>query len=282
MRATIEREIAAVHMLARRLGLGTVDPVLLKAGHHSIFRVAPLRTVARVQSALPADTALNTAKLELAVARHLTAIGAPVIAPSASAIAGPHVVDRCTTTLWSYVDQTAEPKHGGAQAAASALRSVHAALASFDGLLPSFTVSLDSCRELLANPRELSELAEEDRSFLAARFLTLGSELEAHTLAPVPLHGDAHPGNIFWTDSGPIWGDLEAVCTGPIEWDLSALPPAMQAFFPEADKHLIDLFTDLRSACVAVWCWAEPARSAEVRSAAAYHLDRLRKRFPDR
>ncbi len=39
----------------------------------------------------------------------------------------------------------------------------------------------------------------------------------------VPLHGDAHPGNLLSTPTGPIWTDFEDAWRGPIDWDLACL-----------------------------------------------------------
>ncbi|MBS0002935.1 MAG: serine/threonine protein kinase, partial [Thioalkalivibrio sp.] len=36
----------------------------------------------------------------------------------------------------------------------------------------------------------------------------------------IRLHGDTHPGNILWTDSGPHFVDLDDACTGPAVQDL--------------------------------------------------------------
>jgi hypothetical protein len=276
MRAPISEEVAAVRALADRLGLGSVSPTLLKAAHHSTFWISPHPAVARVQSACPPDRALCAARLELAVARHLAGLGAPIVAPAEPAVAGPHVLGRCTITLWSYVDHESRQECGEAEAAGQALRALHQGLHSFAGELPQFTESFGRCEQVFADPRAMPELAGEDRSFLQGRFRRLRQKLDAVEFVSVPLHGDAHLGNVLWTADGPLWGDLESACTGPVEWDLSALPPPVWALFPEADPFLIDLLAELRSVCVAVWCWAEPSRSNEVREAAEYHLARLR------
>jgi hypothetical protein len=39
------------------------------------------------------------------------------------------------------------------------------------------------------------------------------------------------------------------------------------------------LFVEVRSLCVAVWCWAEFDRSAATAEAAVHHLERLKTRF---
>ena len=83
---------------------------------------------------------------------------------------------------------------------------------------------------------ELGEIARED--VLASERLpfeleSVYEDLSADVLdlvvrrmaeaGPVPmirLHGDTHPGNILWTDSGPHFVDLDDACTGPAVQDL--------------------------------------------------------------
>nr|WP_296748942.1 serine/threonine protein kinase [Thioalkalivibrio sp.] len=83
---------------------------------------------------------------------------------------------------------------------------------------------------------ELGEIARED--VLASERLPIELEsvyddLSADVLdrivrriaeaGPVPqirLHGDTHPGNILWTETGPHFVDLDDACTGPAVQDL--------------------------------------------------------------
>ena len=94
-----------------------------------------------------------------------------------------------------------------------------------------------------------------------------------------PLHGDAHAGNARITGSGAIWMDLEAACLGPLEWDIATLPVGTWRQFSNTDHELIRFLADVRSFCVAVWCWAEFDRSAATQEAAVHHLGELRDRF---
>lgn len=94
-----------------------------------------------------------------------------------------------------------------------------------------------------------------------------------------PLHGDAHLGNVVIGDSGAIWMDLEADCLRPLEWDVVNLPASMWPQFGNLDLGLMRLFADVRSLCVALWCWAEFDRSDAAAEAAIYHLGELQRRF---
>jgi hypothetical protein len=69
--------------------------------------------------------------------------------------------------------------------------------------------------------------------------------------------------------------DFESACTGPLEWDLSALPGGGAGVFPDVDHELLAVLRQLRSLCVAVWCWQRPGRTPEIDRAARLHLNRL-------
>jgi hypothetical protein len=51
--------------------------------------------------------------------------------------------------------------------------------------------------------------------------------------------------------------DFESVCSGPLEWDLSALPCVDAGIF-SVDADLLALLRRLRSLCVTVWWWTRP------------------------
>ncbi len=69
--------------------------------------------------------------------------------------------------------------------------------------------------------------------------------------------------------------DFESVCSGPVEWDLSALPDMGAGVFA-VDEELLAVMRRLRSLCVAVWCAGRAARSSAMGDAARAHLDLLR------
>jgi hypothetical protein len=69
--------------------------------------------------------------------------------------------------------------------------------------------------------------------------------------------------------------DFESVCSGPVEWDLSALPGVGAGVF-SVDADLLALLRRLRSLCVAVWCWSRSRRSTALDRAARTHSGLLR------
>jgi hypothetical protein len=93
----------------------------------------------------------------------------------------------------------------------------------------------------------------------------------------MPLHADAHLGNVMMASSGAIWADFESACRGPLEWELTSLPRAARRAFPAVDRQLFGQLSLLRSLVVVVWCAYHDGRSDELRAAGDYHLRRLRR-----
>ena len=71
IRVSLVDEMAMVSSLVRELGLGAIEPTVLKAAHHTTLFISPLKIVARVQSAERLPAAHLRAGRELAVARDL-------------------------------------------------------------------------------------------------------------------------------------------------------------------------------------------------------------------
>lgn len=214
---------------------------------------------------------------ELAVSRFLSAKGAPVVAPSRIMSAEPYIAEGMTVTLWPEIAHVKadDDDEDAISSAAHALRRVHDALADYPGELPSYESKIHECRDQLQDPAALPALSEADRIFLIRTYERLACQLTERHVARSPIHGDAHLGNVFFTEGGPLWTDFEAASIGPREWDASGVP-RLRAFEP-MDKEVFALMRDLRSLCVSVWCWAL-SDAPDKRAAAEYHLDYLRSR----
>ncbi|MDW8480227.1 MAG: serine/threonine protein kinase [Xanthomonadales bacterium] len=96
---------------------------------------------------------------------------------------------------------------------------------------------------------------------------------------PLRLHGDLHPGNLLWGESGPLLLDFDDAVTGPAVQDLWMLPPedlgrptpeseallAGYRVFAELPPGALAWVPLLRAARVAHWVgwvvarWADPA-----------------------
>jgi len=270
--------IQAAVAVADRLGLRSVTPVVLRDSNHTSIHLAPFPVVARV-AASSAERGVAASSAELSVADYLARAGAPITAPTSDVPPGPYLEREWAITLWQFVAHRPADE-SDMVAAVQALRDVHGALASYPGRLPSFDVAIDGCRGLLQEETGLPALAARDKEFLISEHDRLrGLLTTTAALMPTAIHGDPHLGNVLMTSNGPRWTDWESACVGPVEWDLACLPETALPSFPTVNAELLTVLRDLRSVCVAVWCWAEPDRAPDKREAAEYHLRRLRGRF---
>jgi hypothetical protein len=278
-RQPLTTELTAATSVAAKAELGVVTPEVLHLGDHTTVRLAPWPIVARIASGTSFDFSHESLARELAIACHLASRGAPTVRPTTTPAPGPYLEGDCAITLWEFVDARTVATEADEIAAAASLQLVHRALADVDVPLPLFTTKVDSCKTILTNPAEAPKLDMSDRLFLERLYATLREALNVPRGTWQPLHGDAHLGNVLLAESRAIWMDLEAACLGPIEWDVVNLPVASWSQFSDIDACLMRLFADVRSLCVAVWCWAEFDRSAATAEAAIYHLRELKARF---
>lgn len=209
--------------LAARLGLGEVEPAVLKLAKHTTLRLGPL--VARVQSSVEPALATATMAREVAVAHHLFQRSAPAVRPAVEPASGPYEVGGCIVSLWAFADHRAADERD-AGAAGAALGEVHAALATCAETLPPYSKVVAECAVLADDETAMSVARPEDRALLAELVRAGLERMPADPDRWIALHGDTHLGNVLVTATGPIWADLEAACRGPLEWDLVNKSPA--------------------------------------------------------
>jgi Phosphotransferase enzyme family len=153
---------------------------------------------------------------------------------------------------------------------------LHAHLDAYEGELPGFDADLRRARIALDDDVSMAALPLEDRATLRSAIDRLLPEVRGRPWHERTLHGEPHGGNLLATPAGLRWIDLEAVCRGPIEWDLSFLQDAALRTFPPVDHELLRLLRTLNSARVATWCWAR-AEFDEMRRHGEHHLARVRR-----
>jgi Ser/Thr protein kinase RdoA (MazF antagonist) len=260
----------------RRLGVRRVDPVLLHESERVNIRLFRLNVVARAVS-IHNREALSRLTREIDIAHHLAKCVAPVVPPTTELPAGPHIQDGFVLALWEFVGHIAADDENAEHVmrAAEALGRLHRALATFPGELPDFWVKMDRCRSMLESETALPALRAADRDFLRRAFDRLRASMASLPASVVPIHGDAHLGNVFITTDGARWNDLDDVCVGPREWDIGWLPQAHLNAFEPINRDLLSAMHYLRSLCAAVWCWGK-YEIPEKREAADYHLGYLR------
>ncbi len=138
-----------------------------------------------------------------------------------------------------------------------------------------------SAREFLLRQALIPDYLQEAYASLSTELLeTVQARFEAAGALPnIRLHGDCHPGNILWTDSGPHFVDLDDSRSGPAIQDiwmllsgevaemhvqLEQLLEGYQTFFDfdPASVLLIESLRTLRIMNYAAWIarrWSDPA-----------------------
>jgi hypothetical protein len=200
-------EVAEAH------GLIFEQAIVLQNLSNVIIHLAPTSVVARV-STTTVTVRVGDAWFarEVAVARHLTAAGAPIISLSAAIDPGPHQHLGLVLSFWEFVQILEEPFDP--YQAGYALRLCHTALQSFNEELP-ILVLISEAQQLLNQLVVQSEFNSAD-----VEMLLRVSQRVAHQMQQLPmqpLHGDPHSGNVLNTSCGVLWTDWEDVMIGPIE-----------------------------------------------------------------
>ena len=270
----------AARAVARRHGIDVPEPRVLGVWNNTIVHLAPQPLVAKVSSLTRRPAGAAALRTELEIALHLQRAGAPTIAPSPQVPAEVYRHGDSVLTFWRYrVHDPAAYLHPAA--ASRALDAVHRALDTYRGALPSFmSRQVRRAGRLLADSEALPALPAPDRAYLAAEHARLTAALARRKLDYRALHGDPHRGNFLAGPGGCVMIDFESACSGPVEWDLSALPEAA-ADLHAADAELVGTLRRLRSVCVATWCWAHRGQTPEIDRAARRHMDRLRQPEPN-
>ena len=265
--------------MAAGAGLGGVIPRVLATTNNVVVALDPDPVVAKVGTWAHSDGVLRR---EHEVARRLAARGdVPAGRPLADVPVLSDEGSGLTVTLWERLDAVAEGVEPGALAAS--LQALHAGLDAIAPApevavgMPSFLWALDLAAETLADDDRMAAMAPADLAFLREAFAALqGDARRVDAVAPQRLlHGEPHAGNVIVTASGPRWIDFEAVCTGPLEYDLASTDAEVAAAYGPHDADRLVRLRLVNRARVAVWCWAGSERG-DLRVHAEVHLAHLR------
>jgi hypothetical protein len=272
--ARTRQAIRAAQAVARRHGLPFHRSRVLHDANNVVVHLAPSPVVAKIcRSAAGGGCCKLAAELEVAL--HLERVGAPIAPPSHELPVRTYEEAGYAITFWQHHAHDVQATLSEA-AAGRALAEVHRALDSCTVPTRSFMDrQVRRAGDVLASPLSLPALSRSERGFLRDEYVAVVSSVRARRLESHVLHGDPHRGNLLVAETGCLLIDFESICSGPLEWDLSALPGAGAGVFA-VDGELLMLLRKLRSLCVAVWCWSRPQPKAELERAARKHLDWLR------
>lgn len=217
-------------LVAELTGREVTDLRLVRHGTNHVFSAPAAGVVARVAAVAGADGEAsdhddddNTAEVDihrnLGLVAEVADRGAPVVPPlSLSIAAGPGYL----VTAWPLCRELDGQPERAMGLTLAALHGVEAG--SLD--LQPVDVSRRFAQRLRAVAGALPDdlfLLLEERSRIAAQVL---AELTA-SAPPVLLHGDAHPGNLMVHEGAAAFVDLDDLCVGPREFDLT---PAMVSY----------------------------------------------------
>jgi hypothetical protein len=223
---TDDQAIGLARSVAAEFGVRCTEPVMLRAAANVLVHLAPAPIVARlpgVTGEVRTDVAATFAK-DVAFAGYLAAQGAPVVAPSAELPPGPHERDGRVVRFWTYVEHDRDHAFAPADVA-RLLAELHAVSRAYPGDLPDvppLDIADTTAHLRRAFAEGLPAFADDaDLAALAVEGDRIVAELRAEP--SVPLHGDAHSGNLLHTPNGPLWTDFEDAWRGPVGWDLACL-----------------------------------------------------------
>ncbi|GAA1465414.1 phosphotransferase [Nocardiopsis exhalans] len=238
--AAVDAAVAA----GRELGLTVTEPRLLHDLFSVVVHLEPAPVVARIPTVLPDSVSLDSIsrrqRSELDVTRWLADQGVPVLPPSPLVPREPVQRDGFSITFWQYVPENRDTEPDYA-ANAESTAALHAALRDYPGQLNflgaaephSLSASLD---QLAEHPELISpeDLARARREWQALEPLVSSQEQFQKAFPGIdlqPIHGDSPPANIFAATDGDRYADFELVSYGPVEWDLAALGPELEAAY---------------------------------------------------
>ncbi|MER7418486.1 aminoglycoside phosphotransferase family protein [Micromonospora peucetia] len=206
MRAEVA--IDAVTSAATGAGVSAHDATIVRIGENGVVLLPSAGVLARVVPARGSNS-----RREIEVATWLTAQQVPVVHPARPE---PIIVGQYVVSLWEYLPDS---RPADLVTLAECLRRLHK-VAIPTNLLPHLS-PFDKFEDHLAMGAGLdisdSAFLRQLRDQLSAQWATA-----EFTLGEAVLHGDAHMENLLVTTGDrTAFVDLEAVCIGPPEWDLT-------------------------------------------------------------
>ena len=221
---SIARAVAAARAVALANSVACDDAVVVAAGSNVLVHLKPAPVIARVMTGtaeLHTDVESWLAR-EVAVGAFLGERGLAV-PPSDVLEPGPHQYQGVWMTFWRFVEHDASRPVPSAHELGGSLRELHAALADFPGELGQLSEVRDWLDRLAAELRPSPGLSSQERDLLRSHLQELSPSVFESPLPAQAIHGDASIGNVFRTDNGLVWNDLEDACIGPVHWDVAGL-----------------------------------------------------------
>jgi hypothetical protein len=225
-----ERAVAAARAVALAHGLRCDDPVVIADHTNVLVHLRPAPVVARVMT----GTAVLHGDLEQWLTREV-AVGiflgerGLAVPPSDALPPGPHRHDGLWLTFWRFVEHEPASPVPDARELGLALRDLHTALADYPGELRPLSSVRASIELLLDELHAARRLSSGEVGSLRATLDGLTPAVFDPALPAQALHGDVSISNLFRTEAGLVWNDLEDACAGPVAWDVASLVMSARA-----------------------------------------------------
>ena len=247
--AEVRRAVAAAMSIAATLDLPVDNAIVLNNSNRLAVRLLPGDVLARV-----ARGGRSAAQFEVDLARRLAETDSPVAALEPRV--EPRVYERegFAVTFWTYYQPVA-PGEIAPGVYAAALARLHTGMRRLDLAAPHFTDRVAEAQQLVATRDRTPRLSDQDRTLLRTTLQRLTMAIRDRGTAEQLLHGEPHPGNVLWTNAGPLFIDLETCCRGPIEFDLAHAPEEVAQRYPDVDHALLRECRILVLAMIATWRW---------------------------
>jgi hypothetical protein len=216
--------VAAAQAVARANSVACEEAIVLAGGSNVLVHLRPSPVVARVMTGTAAlhDDLEGWLAREVAVGAFLAERGLAVL-PSDLLAPGPCRQDGLWMTFWTFVEHDASEALPRADELGGSLRELHAALAGYPGELGPLGDIRDWLDGLLVQLGRSPTLTLRERDMLRSRLHEMTPTVFETSLPAQPIHGDASMSNLFRTENGLIWNDLEDACVGPVHWDVAGL-----------------------------------------------------------
>ena len=266
----LRRAVEAGRATASELGLQVDDVVVVHNSDRVALRLVPCDVLARVAP----WGHLADSEFEVAVARRLTDVGAPVAELEPRVEPRVHVRDDFAVSLWSYYEPVG-PEIAPADYADVLVRH-HAALRRIDLDAPHVTDRVAMALSVVDNRERSPELPGSDRELLSSTLAGLSAEIGMEKAGDQLLHGEPHPGNLLSTRRGPLFVDLATCCRGPIEFDLAHAPEEVGQHYAGADQGLMHRCRALNWAMFSAWRWRRDDQMPDRDNRRAEGLDQVR------
>lgn len=274
----LDKRLEAAREFSITNGLACTSLKVLRHGANTIFHCMPSNLVIKVHA--ETKTQDDVAR-EILVSTYLLSHNVPTIQVHPDFATVQQVSSHYYLSIWRYHQPSVRPDDYLAKFG-HLLHGFHSCMRSFSERFPDFD-PIGKIRDRLNLikhwPEEVAFLRELANS-VEGRLADLPLPIEQGV-----LHGDAHTGNILWTQDGGLLHDFENVSCGAFEHDIAPMHIIKRRFLNDLDlvafcngydpsqrslfDHIDETYLDVRELSMVCWLGSsigsDPARAHEFK-----------------